>query len=161
MNKKYIQFSVEIYDSSDELAKDDDDLLSTARAATKQAYAPYSKFFVGSAASLANGKIIAGTNQENASYPVGICAERVLLSIVASQFSGVAVNTIAISYNNLHGESNHPISPCGICGQSLVEYEERVNHPIRIIMSGMKGQVFIVESARQLLPLTFSPSDLG
>jgi cytidine deaminase len=161
MTKKDIQFSVEVYESSDELIPGDSALLDSARATTQQAYAPYSKFLVGSVASLANGKIISGTNQENASYPVGICAERVLLSIVASQFPGVAVNTIAISYNNLHGESNHPISPCGICRQSLVEYEERVKHPIRIIMSGMKGQVFIVESARQLLPLSFSPSDLG
>ena len=160
MTKKNIQFAVEIYASSDELTTGDAALLAAARAATEHAYAPYSKFLVGSVAALENGITIAGTNQENASYPVGICAERVLLSIVAAQYPGVAVNSIAISYNNLHGESNHPISPCGICRQSLAEYEDRVNHPIRIIMSGMKGPVYIVESARQLLPLSFSASDL-
>jgi cytidine deaminase len=161
MTKKDIQFSVEIYDSSDELAAGDAALLASARTTTKQAYAPYSKFLVGAVAAMANGETVAGTNQENASYPVGICAERVLLSITASQYPGMAIKTIAISYHNLHGESAHPISPCGICRQTLVEYEERVNHPIRIIMSGMNGQVFIVESARKLLPLSFSPSDLG
>jgi len=161
MTKKDFQFSVEIYDSGEELAPGDAELLTVARAATKQAYAPYSKFLVGSAAILENGVTVAGTNQENASFPVGICSERVLLSIVASQYPGLVVKTIAISYNNLLGESDHPISPCGICRQSLAEYEERVNHPIRVIMGGMKGHVYIIESASQLLPLSFSASDLG
>lgn len=160
IKKKDIHFSVDIYDTSDELVPDDASLLNIARTSTEQAYAPYSKFLVGAVATMANGEIVAGTNQENASYPVGICAERVLLSIVASLYPGIAIKTLAISYHNLHGESAHPISPCGICRQSLAEYEERVNHPIRIIMSGMKGQVFVVESARKLLPLSFSSSDL-
>ena len=161
MTKKDIHFSVEVYGSGEELTLADAVLLAAAREVTKHAYAPYSKFLVGAVASLANGKTVAGTNQENASYPVGICAERVLLSCVATQYPGVAVNTIAISYDNLDGESVHPISPCGICRQTLAEYEERVKHPIRLIMSGMKGEVYIVEKARQLLPLSFSASDLG
>src|SRR6187431_211237 len=115
MIKKDIHFSVDIYDSGEELAPGDAELVAAARASTKQAYAPYSKFLVGSVAKLENGVIVAGTNQENASFPVGICAERVLLSIVASQYPGLVVKTIAISYNNLNGESDHPISPCGIC----------------------------------------------
>lgn len=159
MIKKDINFSVEVYAAAEELTTADAALLAAARAVTSQAYAPYSKFHVGAVAALANGKTVAGTNQENASYPVGICAERVLLSCIASQYPGVAVNTIAISYNNLDGESNHPISPCGICRQSLAEYEERVKQPIRVILSGMKGEVYIVEKARQLLPLSFSASD--
>jgi cytidine deaminase len=161
MTKKDIQFSVEIYTSGEELTPGDAALLAAAREATKQAYAPYSNFLVGAVAALANGKTVTGTNQENASYPVGICAERVLLSCVASQYPGVGVNTIAISYNNLGGESDHPISPCGICRQSLAEYEERIQQSIRFILSGMKGEVYIVEKARQLLPLSFSASDLG
>lgn len=161
MTKKDIHFSVEIYKSSAELTPSDAILLAAAREVTKQAYAPYSNFLVGAVAALANGKTMAGTNQENASYPVSICAERVLLSCLASQYPGVAVNTIAISYDNLNGDSDHPISPCGICRQSLAEYEERVKQPIRIIMSGLKGEVYIVEKARQLLPLSFSASDLG
>lgn len=161
MTKKDIHFSVEVYGSAKELSPGDAELLSAARAITRQAYAPYSNFLVGAVAALANGKTVAGTNQENASYPVGICAERVLLSSIASQYPGVVVNTIAISYDNLNGESAHPISPCGICRQSLSEYEERVKHPIRVIMSGMKGEVYIIEKASQLLPLSFSASDMG
>lgn len=160
MVKKDIHFSVEVYNSSEELAPADEALLTSARETTSRAYAPYSNFRVGAVAMLANGKTVTGTNQENASYPVGICAERVLLSCVASQYPGVKVNTIAISYDNGNGESDHPISPCGICRQSLTEYEERVDQPIRIIMSGMKGEVYILAAARQLLPLSFSSSDL-
>ncbi|MEJ7588088.1 MAG: cytidine deaminase [Ferruginibacter sp.] len=159
MTTKDIHFSVEVYTSSEELAQADAVLLTAAREATGKAYAPYSKFMVGAVAAMANGKTVTGTNQENASYPVGICAERVLLSCVATQYPGVPVETIAISYDNQGGESSHPISPCGICRQSLAEYEERVHFPIRIIMSGMKGEVYILQKAGQLLPLSFSASD--
>lgn len=159
MKTKDIHFSVAVYSSVEELIPDDAALLVAAREATKNAYAPYSKFLVGAVATLANGKTVSGTNQENASYPVGICAERVLLSCIATQYPGTAVDTIAISYNNINGDSSHPISPCGICRQSLSEYEERVKQPIRIILSGLSGEVYIIEKASQLLPLSFSASD--
>lgn len=161
MKTKNIHFSVEIYNAIEELIPADATLLAAARAATKNAYAPYSHFLVGAVAALANGETVNGTNQENASYPVGICAERVLLSCIATQFPGIAVDTIAISYNNVNGESGHPISPCGICRQSLAEYEERVKQPIRIILSGLSGEVYIIEKASQLLPLSFSATDFG
>jgi cytidine deaminase len=161
MQKKEISFSVDVYYSADELDPVDAGLLNAAREATKDAYAPYSNFLVGAMAMLSNGKKVLGTNQENASYPVGICAERVLLSSAASQYPGVPIETVAISYNNLGGESSHPISPCGICRQSLCEYEDRMKHPIRLIMSGMEGEVYIVETAKQLMPLSFSSADMG
>ncbi len=160
MTKKEIHFSVEIYQSDAELNAADAALLEAARQTTAKAYAPYSQFRVGAVAALVTGDIVAGTNQENASYPVGICAERVLLSTLASQHPDVAVNTIAISYDNRHGESDRPISPCGICRQSLTEYEERVKQPIRIILGGLKGEVYILEKASHLLPLSFSANDL-
>ena len=159
MTKKDIHFSVEVFESADELSNIDAELLSAAREATKLAYAPYSKFSVGAVGLLSNGITVAGTNQENASYPVGICAERVLLSCIATQYPGIPVNTIAISYNNVNGDSSHPISPCGICRQSLYEYEERVNQSIRIILSGLNGEVYVIEKASQLLPLSFSATD--
>jgi len=160
MTKKDIHFSVEMYSSAEELTPADAALLSTARETTSHAYAPYSNFRVGAVAVMANGKMVAGTNQENASYPVGICAERVLLSCAATQYPSIRIDTIAISYDNRGGKSDHPISPCGICRQSLAEYEERVKHPIRLIMSGMEGEVYILERASQLLPLSFTASDL-
>lgn len=160
MIKKEILFSVEIYKSADELKPDDKNVLEAARTVTKMAYAPYSKFNVGAAALLIDGKIITGTNQENASYPVGICAERVLLSAIASQYNTQAIKTIAVSYHNLNGTSNHPISPCGICRQSLAEYEQRTQQPIKIILSGLEGDIYIIENAGNLLPLSFSSADL-
>lgn len=160
MIKKEIPFTVEIYASASELIGSDADLLARAKDITTQAYAPYSNFKVGAAAILADGTIVTGTNQENASYPVGICAERVLLSAVASQFANAGILTMAISYDNLNGESNLPISPCGICRQSLAEYEDRTHQPIRIILSGLNGEVYIIEKASQLLPLTFNLLDI-
>src|SRR6266487_848819 len=118
MKKEEIKFTISVYDSSDELHEDDALLLSEARSATQFAYAPYSNFQVGAIAQMMNGETVMGTNQENASYPAGICAERVLLSSVASQYPGVAIKTIAVSYNNLKGKSDKPVSPCGICRQS-------------------------------------------
>jgi cytidine deaminase len=161
MELKEIQFKIAVYNSSEELNTADASLLAAARETAQFAYAPYSKFFVGAAATLANGKTITGTNQENASYPVGICAERVLLSSIASQYPGEPVHAMAISYINGNGESRKPISPCGICRQTLVEYEHRTKTPIRIILSAMSGEVFVIESAKQLLPLSFTADDLN
>lgn len=160
MNNQAYHFTYEVYESVDELDKEDAWLLNEAREVTAAAYAPYSNFNVGAVAKMANGEIVAGTNQENASYPVGLCAERVLLSSAATLYPNIAIDSIAISYNNNNGESNHPISPCGICRQSLVEYEERTKQPIRLILSGMEGKVFIVEKSGLLLPLSFGSTDL-
>ena len=160
MNKEEFNFSYEVYDSAEELTQEDAWLVNEAREVTTAAYAPYSNFNVGAVAKLANGEIVAGTNQENASYPVGICAERVLLASAASLYPGIAIDTIAISYNNTNGESDHPISPCGMCRQSLTEYEERVKQPIRLILTGLEGKVIVVEKANSLLPLSFGSIDL-
>ncbi len=160
MIKEDHHFSYEVYDSADELNEQDAWLVNEAREVTATAYAPYSNFNVGAVAKLANGEIVAGTNQENASYPVGICAERVLLGSAASLYPNIAIDTIAISYNNASGASSHPISPCGMCRQALVEYEERVKQPIRLILSGLDGKVFIIEKANALLPLSFGSVDL-
>jgi cytidine deaminase len=160
MHLKEIQFAVEVYSSIDELPAPDAALLKDAREITSIAYAPYSHFFVGAVATLANGVIMKGTNQENASYPVGICAERALLSAAATQYPGVAVNTMAITYHNENGESARPISPCGMCRQVLSEFEDRTGQPIRLILGGMSGEVYVIQTAKQLLPLTFTSDDL-
>ena len=160
MNQEKYNFSFDVYDSIDELPEQDAALVQQARKVTANAYAPYSNFMVGAIAQLSNGKTVTGTNQENAAYPVGICAERVLLSTAATIFPNVAIDTIAISYDNKNGESDHPISPCGICRQTLLEYEERVKQPIRLILSGLEGKIYIIKKASQLLPLSFGGDDL-
>jgi cytidine deaminase len=158
MKKQAYTFSYEIYRGIEELTKADADLLLKAREVTENAYAPYSNFKVSAVALLNNGNILTGTNQENASYPVTICAERVLLSAISSVYGNEPINTLAVSYNSK--SSNKPISPCGMCRQMLAEYEERTNQPIRIILSGMVGEVYIINSVTDLLPLSFSGTAL-
>jgi len=157
---KEIIFQYQMLEDASKLASEDARLLQLARAATSKAYAPYSQFQVGAVGLLNNGEIIEGTNQENASYPVGICAERVLLSAVSSLYNGVAIQTIAISCHNLKGESKNPVSPCGLCRQSLLEQTLRQHQPIKLILSGMEGSVYIIEDAALLLPLSFTANDM-
>lgn len=160
MQKEEIKFSLELYDSINELNQADSFLLSEARSVTQFAYAPYSHFQVGAVARLTNGETVTGTNQENASYPAGICAERVLLSVAATQFPGIGIETIAIAYHNLKGNSDHPVSPCGICRQSFAEFQQRTKSIIRVILSGMEGKVQVIDNAAHLLPLVFGADDL-
>lgn len=167
MRSKKISLEFEEYIDDKSLDQESLQLLNEARAATKNTYAPYSNFCVAAAALLSNKSLSAGkqeiitaANQENASFPAGICAERALLSAIASQFPNATVDAIAISYDNKNGESNHPISPCGICRQSLVEFERRYNHPIKIILAGKTGKVYIIKTAADLLPLAFNSNDL-
>ncbi len=158
---QHLSFEYEVYTSSDLLSKEDAFLLQQARSITTQSYAPYSKFHVGAAALLTNGEIITGTNQENASYPVAICAERVLLSALSSRFPGAAVTTMAISFHNhKNNKSRHPISPCGMCRQALVEHQFHFGHVIRLILSGQEGEVYLIKDASSLLPLGFTAEDM-
>jgi cytidine deaminase len=159
MTGKYT-FEYQVYSNINQLSTADKALLQQARDITANAYAPYSHFQVGAAAKLHNGNMVTGTNQENASYPVGICAERSLLATAATLFPSVAIDTMAISYHNLDGDSSKPVSPCGMCRQSLIEYEQRTGQPIRLILSGLGGDIYIIEKASQLLPLSFTGEDL-
>jgi len=156
MTTREDHFSYEVYASCLDLSEPDAQLLESARAVSALAYAPYSRFQVGAAARLANGIIVTGTNQENASFPAGLCAERVLLAALSSGYPGSLVNSIAISYRNESGPSNTPVSPCGICRQSLVEFEQRMQQPARLILGGMEGEVYILASCSALLPLAFT-----
>lgn len=160
MKEQNYHFSYQVFDSIDELDEKDASLLRKARAITKQAYAPYSNFYVGAAARLKNGEILTGTNQENASFPVGICAERALLSTISSLYPSAGIETMAVTYQGKNVKSDHPISPCGMCRQALLEYEGRTN-AMRLILSGMEGKVYIINSANLLLPLAFTNEELG
>jgi len=159
MQQKF-EFEYDLLDDSNQLNKADQELLEAAKKATATAFAPYSNFKVGAAARLSSNTIIIGSNQESASFPVGICAERTLLNSVASQFPNQTINTIAISYEPLGKPSVEPISPCGMCRQSLLDYENRFQSPIKIIMAGMSGKVMVLKSATHLLPFGFDGSIL-
>jgi cytidine deaminase len=155
-----LPFEYEILTSSELLSSEDALLLQQARNSTQQSYAPYSLFHVGAAALLTNGESITGTNQENASYPVAICAERVLLSALSSRYPGAAVTTMAISFHNHKGVSKHPITPCGMCRQALVEHSFHFGQVIRLILAGQVGEVYIINDANSLLPLGFTANDM-
>jgi cytidine deaminase len=153
--------AVEQFKNIEDLDSESKYLVHKAKDATQLAYAPYSKFHVGAALMLEDGTIVAGSNQENASYPVGICAERVLLSAISSFHPGIAIETMAVSYQSKKIKSDHPISPCGMCRQALQEFEGRMDKPIRLILSGMEGKVYVIKSASLLLPLAFTNEELG
>ena len=159
MSKQTVSFEFEVYASSAELNEEDRGLLEQARAVTKNAYAPYSHFNVSAVALLANGNTVSGVNLENASYPAGICAEQALLGAVNASAPGVPIKSIAISYLGQQN-NNEPISPCGICRQALTEYEVRTHQPIRLILAGQEGAVYVIPSAQSLLPLAFTGDKL-
>lgn len=148
------------YRSVDELSASDQLLIDKAKKLAKSAYAPYSGFRVASVALMSDGSFVQGTNQENASYPIGLCAERVLLAAASSIAPGKAINTIAITYESDDVDTSAPVAPCGICRQSLLEFESRFNNSMRVLLVGER-EIFEFQSASNLLPLGFKPHHLG
>jgi cytidine deaminase len=161
MKQANLNIPVQIFPGSESLEPADALLLEAAKKAASHAYAPYSKFRVGAAVRLADGQIVSGSNQENASYPAGICAERVTLSAASATFPDMAVTDMALTYINESGSGSRPISPCGICRQTLAEYEQRFGQSIRLVLGGLSGEVYIINRATDLLPFAFSSVELN
>jgi cytidine deaminase len=149
------QFEYEKYDSASKMNEADQLLLKKAFEAASTAYAPYSNFKVGAAAEMDNGKIITGSNQENISFPAGLCAEGVVMAAASASFPGMPIRRLAISYQSADNSNDQPIAPCGICRQKLQEFQERTGSPVKLIMGGINGAVIIVADASSLLPFTF------
>ena len=145
--------------SYEELNDEEKKLVDAAKEATNRSYAPYSRFQVGAAVRLAGGVLVSGSNQENAAYPSGICAERTTLFYATSQYPDRAVEALAIAAQTGGKFIEHPTAPCGACRQVILETEERYRHPIRIYLYGT-DEVYIVDSIVGLLPLCFGKSDL-
>ena len=139
----------------DELAPADKEIVDAARAATANSYAVYSNFNVGAAVRLADGTVVCGTNQENAAYPSGLCAERTTLFWANSQYPMQAVEVLAIAARTAQGELEKPIPPCGACRQVILEAEKRFNKAMRIILYGAKECYIIEDGVKALLPLSF------
>lgn len=144
------------YNTIEELPTEIQNLFKQAVAVQKNAYAPYSKFRVGVAISLDNGKTILGTNQENAAYPSGLCAERVALYQAVSNFPESKILAIVITASSEKNEVASPITPCGSCRQSIAEYEIKQESPIAIYFTGESGKIYKSESLKNLLPLIFN-----
>lgn len=140
----------------DELTPEEQHLIQLAIEATDRSYAPYSKFRVGAAVRLDNGIELSGSNQENAAYPSGLCAERTTLFYAGAQYPDIPVHMLAIAARGTDGElTEDPTGPCGACRQVIIESETRAGNPIRILLYGRKF-VYIIDGIKPLMPLTFS-----
>jgi cytidine deaminase len=152
--EKSFSFPYTEFQSVNELEKDEQELVRLAGEASVKAYSPYSKFNVGAAVLLENGKIFTGNNQENAAYPSGLCAERVALFYASSQFPDIPVKKLAVIASKNKRMIEAPIPPCGSCRQVFIEWEKRFNKPFSVIMAGSK-KIIRVEKAMWLLPFNF------
>lgn len=159
--QKHFEFTYAYFDNITELTPEESSLIERARDRAHHAYVPYSNFGVGAVGLLENGIVVESTNQENASYPVGICAERVLLSTISSIHPGVPLIKMAISYYNPAGTDAAPIAPCGMCRQALQEQQLRFNAPVQLLLSGQTGGIIRIQDAMNLLPFHFSATDLN
>ena len=155
MNDITFTSTISAFESSDDLPSDIKNLMSKAVLARKTAYAPYSHFLVGAAILLDNGEIAIGSNQENAAYPSGLCAERVAIFHAGALYPDVKMVAIAISAASESNQTTAPIPPCGACRQSIAEYEIRQDQDIAIYFMGEIGAVYKSNSLKNLLPFSF------
>ncbi len=144
-----------IYTSLEELTAEERNLVLEARSASVKAYAPYSRFRVGTAILLSNNQIITANNQENISFPEGLCAERVALFSASANYPNETISAIAVAGNSTLKTTDTPITPCGGCRQVLAEYESKQKSKIKVIMTGITGNIITVEGIDNLLPLRF------
>jgi len=160
MKKKISRLEWKVAEKMDDLPKKDAQLLVLAKTSLKNAYAPYSKFQVGAAILLKNGKMIGGSNQENAAYPMCLCAERVALATAASQYPKMIIKTMAITVKAPNQVVRQPAMPCGACRQTLCELEFQQKKDIKLIVRGEEGDIYIFKSAKDILPFSFDASFL-
>ncbi|MBM3405277.1 MAG: cytidine deaminase [Bacteroidetes bacterium] len=155
-----VKIDVAAYPTLGELPPADRSLLLAAHQARQTAYAPYSGYPVGAAVLLGNGEIITGSNQENAAYPSGLCAERVALFYAHARYPDQPILAIAITAGDEDNPDNEPVPPCGSCRQVMVELESVQKQPMRLIMGGMHGKVYMIRRAEDMLPFTFKADNL-
>lgn len=160
MKKITISAELDIFESVEDLPKEVRVLMEEAVEAREKSYSPYSKFRVGAAIQLENGEVISGSNQENASYPAGLCAERTAIFYAGAKYPHVKIQKMALSARSLNHLVETPTPPCGSCRQAIAEYEVRQEQAIEIYFMGEKGKVVKAQSVSDLLPLIFDNSYL-
>jgi cytidine deaminase len=154
MKKLEARVVLNFHDSESDIAPEYKNLIIKSREASKSSYSPYSHFPVGCALLLEDGSVITGSNQENASYPEGLCAERVALFYAGAQFPDKKILAAAIAAP-VYNQPGYPLSPCGGCRQVMYEYEWKQDRVIKIFLTGMDGGIWECDSARSLLPFPF------
>ena len=162
MHKLSLTSEISVFSNVEELDADRQILLEKAKIAAQDAYAPYSNFKVGAAVLLDDGKdtIVLGSNQENASYPVGLCAERVAIYSAVTQYPRTPIKRIAITIISVNKDIVKPISPCGACRQVIYETELRGQQDIELILQGDLGDIYVLPTVKGILPLMFDSSFL-
>ena len=155
MKEITITSKINVFESIEELSQMEQILMIKAIETRKKAYAPYSRFRVGAAILLNNGEIIIGSNQENAAYPSGLCAERVAIFYAGAVYPEATILKIAISAASDNIPTTVPVPPCGACRQSIAEYEIRQDAPIEIFYMGETGIIHQSDSLKNLLPFMF------
>ncbi|WP_300670897.1 cytidine deaminase [Soonwooa sp.] len=158
--EKEIKISFEVIASYAELNETEKKLFDAAKAVRENAYANYSNFLVGCALLLDNGEIITGSNQENAAYPSGLCAERTTIYWTSANFPKSQIKKMFVIGAPRDAVSAQPIPPCGACRQSILEYEAKQNETIEIYFASLEGEIFKTKSVRDLLPFSFDSSFL-
>lgn len=156
MKIREFRSELRVYSSIHDLPAEWKKLLEEAEHARADAYAPYSKFKVGAAVLLENGHIIRGSNQENAAYPSGLCAERVAIFATGANYSNKIIRAIAVCASSASHLLNIPVPPCGACRQSLYEYEFKQKANIALILQGEEGDIYVSSSVADLLPFSFN-----
>ena len=160
MKEVNIQATFQVYDDLNHTPEDIQKLMKSAIEARDNAYAPYSKFKVGAAIWLDNEKVVTGSNQENASYPSGLCAERTAIYYAGSKYPNAKIMKMALTASSQNQITDKPIPPCGACRQAIAEYEFKQDQPIEIYFMGVTGKVVKSNSLANLLPLGFDRSFL-
>ncbi len=158
--EKEIKILFETFPSYSDLPALEQKLFDQAESVRKNAYAPYSSFSVGCALLLENGEIITGSNQENAAYPSGLCAERTTIFWTSANYPNLKIKKIFVIGGPKDGLSSTPIPPCGGCRQSILEYEAKQKDQIEIYFASPNGEIIKTKSVRDLLPFSFDASFL-
>lgn len=154
MTAKEFKVAYTEYNSIDELNAEDRELASEAIAAMNNAYAPYSHFHVGAAVRMSNGQIVRGSNQENAAFPSGLCAERTAMFAASAKYPDKDMRSIALA-GGVHGRlTEQPATPCGACRQVMAQYQAKAGAPMSVIMIG-KACIWKFEKVDDILPLIF------
>ncbi|WP_341216855.1 cytidine deaminase [uncultured Wocania sp.] len=160
MKEVKIESTLYVFEDLNELPEDTIKLMQKAIEAREKAYAPYSNFYVGAAILLDNNEIVTGSNQENASYPSGLCAERTAIYYAGAKYPNTKIIRMAITAGSKKNKTTSPIPPCGACRQAIAEYEVKQDTPIEIYFMGETGKVVKSNSLANLLPLVFDKSVL-
>ncbi|MGC4130229.1 MAG: cytidine deaminase [Bergeyella sp.] len=150
----------EVISGKNDLSEVEKKLYESAFEARNNAYAEYSKFYVGCALLLENGEIITGSNQENAAYPSGLCAERTTIFWTSANYPNEKIKKLFVIGAPKNAVTSAPIPPCGACRQSILEYEAKQDEPIEIYFASLDGEIYKTKSIRDLLPFSFDASFL-